>query len=128
MGDQVRGFGFLHDGSIDTLFRFHGAEVFKQSRTNPGGIPSGAAGETIRNQLTAFLLAFDSNLAPIVGQQITLTSTNAAVAGPRINLLESRAAAGECDLVVKDFSERSIRRASSIIPSRPATRSSSVTD
>ena len=29
------------------------------------------------------MLAFDSNLAPIVGQQVTLTSTNAAAAGPR---------------------------------------------
>jgi len=101
MGDQVRGFGFLHDGSIDTLFRFHGAQVFEKSILNPGGIPAGAAGDTIRNQLTAFMLAFDSNLAPIVGQQITLTQTNTAVAGPRIDLLESRAAAGECDLVVK---------------------------
>jgi uncharacterized protein (TIGR03437 family) len=101
MGDQVRGFGFLHDGSIDTLFRFHGAKVFEQSPINPGGIPTGAAGEQIRNQLTAFVLAFDSNLAPIVGQQITLTQTNTAVAGPRINLLESRAAASECDLVAK---------------------------
>ena len=101
MGDQVRGFGFLHDGSIDTLFRFHGAKVFEQSLINPGGIPTGAAGEQIRNQLTVFVLAFDSNLAPIVGQQITLTQTNTAVAGPRINLLESRAAAGECDVVAK---------------------------
>ena len=24
-GDQVRGFGFLHDGAVDTLFRFHNA-------------------------------------------------------------------------------------------------------
>ena len=101
MGDQVRGFGFLHDGSIDTLIRFHGAAVFEQSLTNPGGIPQGASGETLRNQLTAFVMAFPSNLAPIVGQQITLTSTNAPVAGPRISLLEARAAAGECDLVVK---------------------------
>jgi len=101
MGDQVRGFGFLHDGSIDTLFRFHGAKVFEQSLLNPGGVPTGAAGDTIRNQLTAFLLAFDSNMAPIVGQQISLTQTNSAVAGPRIDLLESRAAAGECDLVAK---------------------------
>jgi uncharacterized protein (TIGR03437 family) len=101
MGPQVRGFGFLHDGSIDTLFRFHGAKVFEQSLINPGGIPTGAAGDTIRNQLTAFLLAFDSNLAPIVGQQISLTQSNTAVAGPRIDLLESRAAAGECDLVAQ---------------------------
>jgi hypothetical protein len=48
-----------------------------------------------------FVLAFDSNLAPIVGQQITITSANAAAAGPRIDLLVARAAAGECDLVAK---------------------------
>ena len=30
-GDQIRGFGFLHDGSVDTLFRFHNATVFNQT-------------------------------------------------------------------------------------------------
>jgi hypothetical protein len=39
-----------------------------------------------------FLLAFDSDLAPIVGQQVTLTSQNSAAAGPRIDLLLQRAA------------------------------------
>ncbi len=37
------------------------------------------------------MLAFDSDLAPIVGQQVTLTNTNAAGAGPRIDLLLQRA-------------------------------------
>jgi DNA-binding beta-propeller fold protein YncE len=87
-GAQVRGFGFLHDGSVDTLFRFHGASVFSTNTQN-------------KLDLEAFLLAFDSDLAPIVGQQITLTSTNAATVGPRITLLEQRAAAGECALTVK---------------------------
>ena len=45
--------------------------------------------------------AFDSNLAPIVGQQITLTGTNGGVVGPRIDLLINRALAGESDLIVK---------------------------
>jgi hypothetical protein len=40
-------------------------------------------------------------MAPIVGQQVTLTPTNEAVAGPRIDLLMSRADLGECDLVAK---------------------------
>ncbi len=35
-GDQVRGFGFLHDGSVDTLFRFHSANLFTQSPEQPG--------------------------------------------------------------------------------------------
>ena len=43
----------------------------------------------------------DSNLAPIVGQQITLTNTNAATVGPRIQLLLQRAALGECEVIVK---------------------------
>jgi hypothetical protein len=48
-----------------------------------------------------FLYAFDSNLAPIVGQQVTLTGTNGQAANPRVDLLIARAGAGECDLVAK---------------------------
>jgi YVTN family beta-propeller protein len=87
-GDQVRGFGFLHDGSIDTIFRFHSASVF-------------SIDDTQQLALEQFMLAFDSNLAPIVGQQITLTSTNSGVVGGRINLLIARAALNECELTVK---------------------------
>ena len=73
-GDQVRGFGFLHDGSTDTLFRFHHATSFNQNNPagfpipNPGGFPAGPAGDLQRRQVEAFMLAFDSNLAPIVGR------------------------------------------------------------
>jgi len=93
-GPQVRGFGFLHDGSADTLFRFHNATVF-----NTGFNPNG--GDTTRRQVEQFVLAFDSNLAPIVGEQTTLTNTNAAIVGPRIDLLLARAGGNECDVVVK---------------------------
>src|SRR5262249_38411754 len=44
---------------------------------------------------------FDTKFAPIVGQQITLDSMNSATVNPRIDLLLQRAAAGECDVVVK---------------------------
>jgi YVTN family beta-propeller protein len=87
-GDQVRGFGFLHDGSCDTLFRFHGAQAF-------------SFGPTEQGELEQFLLAADTNLKPIVGQQVTLTASNAAAAGPRINLLIAQAAANACELTVK---------------------------
>jgi DNA-binding beta-propeller fold protein YncE len=101
-GDQIRGFGFLHDGSADTAFRFIDMSGFNQIPTvNPGGFPPGPAGDVLRRQVEAFVLAFDSNMFPVVGQQITLTASNAAVAGPRIDLLTARADAGECDLVVK---------------------------
>jgi sugar lactone lactonase YvrE len=96
-GDQIRGFGFLHDGSIDTLFRFLNATVFNSAFLDTVGFQN----DTQRRNVEQFLLAFDSNLAPIVGQQTTLTSSNSATVGPRIDLLIARAAAGECDLVVK---------------------------
>src|SRR6185437_3474810 len=70
---------------------------------DPAGFPLDATGDQQRRQVEAFMLAFDSNLAPVVGQQVTLTATNGAAAGPRVSLLESRADAGECDLVAKTW-------------------------
>jgi DNA-binding beta-propeller fold protein YncE len=124
MGPQVRGFGFLHDGSVDTVFRFLSQTLFLRRLPNIppppvqpdppvppdpgnlGGLPSPALGDedllTLRRDIEAFLLAFDSNLAPIVGQQTTLTEFNAAVAGPRIDLLMAQADAHHCDLVAKN--------------------------
>jgi DNA-binding beta-propeller fold protein YncE len=93
-GPQVRGFGFLHDGSVDTIFRFHNATVFT-------GFAAGATGTTQRRQMEQFMLAFDSNLAPMVGQQVTLTSSNGAAVGTRISLMLARAALNECDVIVK---------------------------
>jgi hypothetical protein len=107
MGDQVRGFGFLHDGSVDNRFSFNLANTFDATAENPGGFPvvdgdrRTPEADRQRRQVEAYVLAFDSNLAPIVGQQTTLGSSNAAVAGPRLDLLRARADAGECDLVVK---------------------------
>jgi len=104
-GDQVRGSGFFHDGSIDTLFRLNEAIVFTE-------LPRAVFDtDKQRQEVEEFLLAFDTDLAPIVGQQITLTSTNAEAVNPRIDLLIERAQAGfevlgeplatECDLIVK---------------------------
>ena len=39
------------------------------------------------------MLEFDSDVAPVVGQQITLTNTNSAVVGPRITTFIQRAQA-----------------------------------
>jgi YVTN family beta-propeller protein len=106
-GDQIRGFGFLGDGSTDTVFRFLSASVFQPTATS--GFPQNNPDAT-RRDVEQFLLAFDSDLAPIVGQQVTLTGNNGAAAGPRIDLLIRRASAPfmskalggavmECDLV-----------------------------
>ena len=110
MGDQIRGFGFLHDGSVDTVNRFHSTVLFAQRPPgvfgpqdpgNPGGFPLTPEGFLRRRQVEQFLLAFDSNLAPIVGQQVTLTARNQVEALPRLKLFMDRAALGECDLVAK---------------------------
>jgi hypothetical protein len=211
MGPQVRGFGFLHDGSTDTTQRFHGAAVFvarpvgalgRGDPGNPNGLdavfpalatrsacvtsfrqapisalallpeplrepasfclasgplpdvcfadptdatceaalaavaealgdPSfpeafvtkllpfcfqfgsllenGASdgncypqGLTERNQVEAFMLAFDSNMKPMVGQQLTLEDgrTNS----PDLRALLAAAARGDCDAGVRQGS------------------------
>jgi DNA-binding beta-propeller fold protein YncE len=102
-GDQVRGFGFQHDGAVDTVFRFHLAIPFSDLIFGPGngGLASGPAGDPARRQLEAFVLAFPTNLAAIVGQQITLTAASAAAVAPRVQLLRQRAEAGDCDLIAK---------------------------
>ena len=98
-GDQIRGVGFLHDGSIDTIFNFLGAGVFNLSNAQ-------------QRRLEAFSLQFPSDLAPVVGQQVTLNATNGSAVNPRIDLLLARASASfdslmlggsvtECDVVVK---------------------------
>jgi YVTN family beta-propeller protein len=90
MGDQVRGFGFVHDGAVDTLFRFFTAKVFAPQLTV--GFPI-INPDATRRDVVDFMMAIDSDLAPIVGQQVTLTATNAAAAAPRIDLLLQRAQA-----------------------------------
>jgi len=102
-GDQVRGYGFLNDGSLDTVFRFVHGISFSEQFNGPGknGIADGPAGEVQRQQLEAFVLAFPTNLAPVMGQQVTLTAASAAAVGSRVGILRQRADAGECDLVAK---------------------------
>ena len=109
MGDQIRGFGMFHDGSVDTIFRFHNiigflprpaGAVTPLDPGNPPNLDITPEGMEIRRNLEQYLLAFDSNLFPIVGQQITLNRDNGDKVGPRIDLLIARATLGECDLVV----------------------------
>ncbi len=103
-GDQIRGFGYTHDGAIDTLNRFFHVDGFQIGGT--------AFTAPQRKDMADLMISFPSDLAPIVGQQITLTSSNSGVADPRIDLLIARAGTAftsltlggsvtECDLVVK---------------------------
>jgi DNA-binding beta-propeller fold protein YncE len=93
VGPQIRGFGFFNDGSVDTIETFLTIGGF--------GFPAGAEGAIQRRKVASYLLAFDSNMSPIVGQQVTRTTDNAASAQLRIALLIARAEQGECDLIAK---------------------------
>jgi len=88
MGNQIRGFGFIHDGSIDTLNNFHNANLFATSATD-------------NQNLEQFMHAMDSNMAPIIGQQITLNNPGNASVITRIQLMNSQMDAGNNSVIVK---------------------------
>ena len=99
LGDQVRGFGVLHDGSIDTVRRFLNPTTFALTVAE-------------RTNLETFVMAFDTDLPPMVGQQITRTASNGAVVDPRITAMLTAANAAyaskllgpgarQCDVIVK---------------------------
>ena len=87
-GDQIRGFGYTHDGSIDTLINFHNAILFNTTDAD-------------ERNLAQFMHAMDSNLAPIIGQQITLQNNSPASVNARISLMTSQMDAGNNELIVK---------------------------
>jgi DNA-binding beta-propeller fold protein YncE len=117
LGDQVRGFGFVHDGTADTLEHFFTVRVFQPTLNS--GFPLFKTAETQRD-VEQFMHAMESDVAPIVGQQTTLNATNSTVVNPRIDLLIQRARTAfvskemggnvtECDLVAQ-LVEGGVRR------------------
>jgi DNA-binding beta-propeller fold protein YncE len=98
-GPQIRGYGMIHDGAVDTVFSFLSSTGFVVGPGNEQGFELTPQGIEERRQVEDFIFAFDSNMAPIVGQQITLGLATLATAPARINLLKARATAGECELV-----------------------------
>jgi hypothetical protein len=113
--EQIRGFGYLHDGSVDNVISFLNGAVFQfgADATNDPNANYGNPGAAMRENVANLIMAFPTDIAPIVGQQVTLTAANASdstVTG-RIALLIQRAgtpyldpdppAHNECDLVVK---------------------------
>ena len=95
MGPQIRGFGFSNDGAVDTVVTFLRASVFS--------FPN----NTVREQTAKFMLVFPSNLAPITGQQLTVSpvSPRSTTARARLDLLRARASVlgprPECELVAQ---------------------------
>jgi sugar lactone lactonase YvrE len=98
IGPQIRGTGAQHDGTEAGPEDFLTKVQFQLN-------------EQTLKQVVDFLFAFPTNLAPIVGQQVTLRSDSGADTGARIDLLKQRAGAPftlpgnqqmtECDLTAK---------------------------
>src|SRR5215831_6039516 len=90
-GEAIAGFGFIHDGSIDSLVDFLRAPVFTFSS------------DADRLDVATFVMAFDTGLAPAVGLQVTVNDANkvSSAVTDRITLLMSQADAGNCDLIVR---------------------------
>jgi hypothetical protein len=110
MGDQIKGFGYTQEGAADTVFRFHNTNGFlprapgSVTPQDPGNgfeLNISPEGMEIRRNLEQYLMVFETNFFPIMGQQVTLAEDNADAVGSRIDLLMNRADLGECDLIAR---------------------------
>ena len=88
-GPQKRGFGVLHDGSIDNIVNFLRRPVFNFPDT------------MARYEIEAFLLSFDTGMAPSVGRQLTVNGSNKSSPGTAalLDSLYGEADLGNCDLI-----------------------------
>ena len=86
-----RGFGFIHDGSVDNLFDFLQFPGFNFTQPNTQ-IPN-----ENRRDVEAFLLAFDTGMAPAVGAQEGFPGGSM----PRLATLQGQQGFGFCDLIAK---------------------------
>jgi YVTN family beta-propeller protein len=92
LGDQVRGVGFRQNGSMDTIFDYMETRPFTLSPTQSADIEQ-------------FVLAFPSDLAPVVGQQVAIgPGSPGSYASPDVNgriaLLGTRAGTAFDSLVL----------------------------
>jgi DNA-binding beta-propeller fold protein YncE len=89
------GFGFIHDGSVDTVESFLDLDAFDFWP------------QDTKDDIEAFMLAFDTGTAPILGQRVLLDSDHSSGLDlvAMIDLMEVRAAAGDIDLVFRGLFE-----------------------
>jgi YVTN family beta-propeller protein len=88
-GPQKRGFGFLHDGSVDNIVDFLRLPVFSFPDT------------MARYEIQAFLLSFDTGTAPSVGRELTVSGANknTPAVTTLLDSLYDQADLANCDLI-----------------------------
>jgi YVTN family beta-propeller protein len=94
-----RGFGVMHDGAIDRI-----ATVLSSGHTASFDFGANQAeSDANRADLEAYLMAFDTGIAPAVGRQLTFNGPNNSdpSALGTVDTLRGQADAGNCDLVAR---------------------------
>lgn len=88
-----------------------------------GRLSCEAEGLQERRDVEELLFAFDSNLKPIVGQQLTLHRLSKHGSNARLELLRSQAELGHCDLVASWNGQQFVYRNGRFVPrfSQPGT-------
>ncbi|MDH3443501.1 MAG: hypothetical protein OEN50_06220, partial [Deltaproteobacteria bacterium] len=102
-GPQVSGFGYLHDGTFDTVANFLKLDTFVFPGDNE------AEKDKVRRALQSYIMAFDSGMAPAVGRQLTVQDEFNEENRQLVEVLMARADAGDCDLTAKGWEGKTLR-------------------
>jgi DNA-binding beta-propeller fold protein YncE len=91
-----RGFGYSHEGSASSVRAFLTRPQFTFD-------PDSATAAQQRMDLEAYMLSFDTGLAPAVGRQVTFDGSNNADPGALgvVDTLVNRAAVDDCELIAR---------------------------
>jgi DNA-binding beta-propeller fold protein YncE len=97
-GDQLNGFGFLHDGSDYSMFDFLSIPAFQFSGSE-------------KTDIENFEMTIDTGFKPIVGQQVSADDGNFSDGAivDRIDLMVAQADLGNADVVVKGIANGEAR-------------------
>jgi len=87
-GVVKHGIGYTHDGSVDKLLNF--------LQSHPAAIA-----EDDRRDLEAYLLSFDTGMAPAVGFQVTFDGTTNLLGESQVDTLKTVQATNRCDIIAK---------------------------
>ena len=92
-GMSTSGYGFVHDGSSNSIFDFLGLPVFQGLATQTNN----------KRALERFIMALDTGIAPTVGYSVTVNqgNVNDAQVIADLALLETQAIAGNCGVIAK---------------------------
>jgi YVTN family beta-propeller protein len=102
-GQQVSGYGLLHDGTFDTVANFLRLDTF----FFPGKTQEEK--DVTRRLLQSYIVAFDTGMAPAVGRQLTVSDELREDERSLIHLLMTRAAVGDCDLTARGWEGTALR-------------------